>query len=102
MANFVAGSATVPVKDVNPSLATKEIEIRVPTTFVWGTDTVTVTLANYGAHNVARFSAWEETTAGSVVISATGTTSVSAGVLTFNSTGSSANTCGGTIRLGLY
>jgi len=95
-------TAGVVTKDVTPNLGTKIISVRVPETFVWGTDIIAVDLKKYGANNIAGFLAFEETTAGSVAIAATGTTSVTSGVLTFTSTGSGANTVVGTLIVFAY
>jgi hypothetical protein len=78
-------------------LGHKTIRIKVPATFVWGTDSIVVDLTKFGCSKIVGFRAYEETTLGSVVIAATGTTSVSSGVLTFVSTGSGANTVVGSL-----
>ncbi len=97
MTDFTDGTTSgVVTKKITPNLELTVIQVRVPATFVWGTDSLIVDLADYGAHNIAGFLAFEETTAGSVTIAATGTSSVSTTTLTIDSTGSSANTCGGT------
>jgi len=95
-------TAGVVTKDVTPNLGIKIISIRVPATFVWGTDIIAIDMTKYGASKIAGFLAFEETTAGSVVIAATGTTSVTTGTLTFTSTGSGANTVVGTLIVFAY
>ena len=103
MTAFTYGTTSgVTAKDVTPRYEKKTIEITLPTTFVWGTDTLAVDLATFGATKISGFLAFEETTAGSVVIAATGTTSVSSTTLTFDSSGSTANTCGGTVIIFAY
>lgn len=103
MATFTDGTTTEVVsKSVVPGLGVSKIQVRVPATFVWGTDSIVIDLAKFGAKFISGWRAYEETTAGSVVIGATGTCSVSAGVLTFVSTGSGANTCGGTLEIDAY
>ncbi len=100
MVAFTDGTtAGVVTKDVVPQMGVKVLQVRVPSTFVWGTDSIVVDLSKYGCKNIAGFLAFEETTAGSVVVAATGTTSVTTGTLTYVSTGSSANTVGGTLVL---
>ncbi len=97
MADFTDGTTSgVVTKDVTPNLGIKIIQVRVPSTFVWATDSLIIDLSDYGAGSIAGFLAFEETTAGSITIAATGTTSVSGTTLTIDSTGSDANTTGGT------
>jgi hypothetical protein len=95
-------TAGVVTKNVTPQIGLKIIQVRVPATFVWGTDSIAIDLRKYGANNISGFLAFEESTAGSIVITATGTTSVATGVLTFVSTGSSAATVGGTLIIFAY
>lgn len=103
MTAFTDGTtAGVVTKKLSPNMGLTVIQVRVPATFVWGTDSIVVDLNNYGARNIAGFVAFEETTAGSIVIAATGTTSVASGVLTYVSTGSGANTVGGTLVVFAY
>lgn len=102
-ATFIDGTTTgVVTKDLVPGQGMKLIEVRVPSGFVWGTDIIQINLKKYGASKIAGFWAFEETTAGSVCIAGTGTTSVSAGTLTFTSTGSGANTVVGTLVILAY
>jgi hypothetical protein len=102
-ATFTDGTtAGVVTRDVIPQLGVKIIQVRVPAAFVWGTDIISVDLTRYGVSRIAGFLAFEETTAGSITIAATGTTLVTAGVLAFTSTGSGANTCGGTLVIFAY
>ena len=104
MSDFTDKSTTgVVTTDVIPNLGVKIIQVKVPSTFVWGTDSIIVDLADYGASKISGFLAFlDYTTAGSVVIAGTGTTSVSSGVLTFVSTGSSAQTVSGTLVVFAY
>ena len=111
MVAFTDGTtAGVVTKDVTPALGVKCIQVRVPATFVWGTDAIVVDLAKYGARSISGFIAMEETTAGSIVVAGTGTTAVvttttggyTTNVLTYTSTGSAANTCGGTLTIFAY
>jgi len=98
MADFTDGTtAGVVTTDVIPALSNKMIQVRVPATFVWGTDSIIVDLTKYGCRNISGFVAFEETTAGSIIVAGTGTTSVTTGTLTYVSTGSAANTVGGTL-----
>ena len=100
MATFTDGTTSgVVTRDVVPNNGVKMIQVTVPATFVWGTDAIVVDLTKYGATSLTGFLAFEETAAGSIVIVATGTTSVTAGTLTFTSTGSGANTVIGTLLL---
>lgn len=100
MATFTVGTTSgVTVQEITPNAGKKYIEIFVPATFVWGTDSIAIDLSSYGMSKVSAWHAFEETTAGSVVIAATGTTSVTGTTLTFVSTGSGANTCGGTLMI---
>ena len=97
MVAFTDGSTTgVETIEIAPNTGLKVLQMRVPATFVWGTDTMVIDLADYGANKIAGVIAFEETTAGSITVAATaGTTAVSAGVLTYTSAGSGTN--GGTI-----
>lgn len=97
MVDFTDGTTSgVVTTEIVPNAGLKIIQVRVPATFVWGTDRLIVDLNEYGAKQIAGFLAFEETTAGSVTIAATGTSAVSGTTLTLDSTGSSANTVGGT------
>lgn len=100
MTTFTVGTTSgVTVQEIAPNAGKKYIEIYVPSTFVWGTDSIAIDLSGYGMTKVTAWLAFEETTAGSIVIAATGTTSVTTTTLTYVSTGSSANTCGGTLMV---
>lgn len=102
-ATFTDGTTSgVVTRNIAPVGEIKMIQVKVPASFVWGTDLIVVDLKKYGAANIAGFFAFEETTAGSVCIAGTGTTSVSSGVLTFTSTGSGANTVIGTLVILAY
>lgn len=109
MADFTDGTTSgVVTKDITPALGVKVIQVRVPATFVWGTDSIIVDLAKYGATKVAGVLGFIETTAGSITVpcgaagTQLGTTSVSTTTLTFNSTGCAANTRGGTLVIFAY
>ena len=109
MVDFTDGTTSgVVTKDVTPQLGVKVLQIRVPATFVWGTDNLIVDLAKYGASKFAGVLGFIETTAGSVTVpcgasgAQLGTTSVSTTTLTFNSTGCAANTKGGTLVIFAY
>lgn len=54
-------------------------------TFTGGTDTLTMTLADYGIRNVLAVKGYVHTTDASVVVAESGTTAVSGGVLTYTS-----------------
>jgi len=100
--NFTDGTTTdVVTTEITPNSGIKVIQVRVPATFIWGTDAIIVDLSDYGATKVAGVLAFEETTAGSVVVAATaGTTIVASNVLTYTSAGSGTN--GGTIQIFAY
>jgi hypothetical protein len=102
MTDFTDGTTTgVVTKDIVPGMGVKCLQVRVPATFVWGTDNLIIDLKNYGCNKVAGVLAFEETTAGSVTVQATeGTTSVSSSVLTIASGGSGTN--GGTFLIWAY
>ena len=102
MTDFTDGTTSgVVTKDIVPGLGVKCLQVRVPDTFVWGTDSLIVDLGDYGASKVAGVLAFEETTEGSVSVQATeGTTSVASGVLTIVSGGSGTN--GGTFLIWAY
>lgn len=103
VATFTDGSTSgVSTLEVVPNAGVKIIQTRVPSTFVWGTDEIVIDLTKYGCSKIAGFLAFEETTAGSVIVAGTGTTSVSSGTLTYVSTGSDANTVGGTLIVFAY
>ncbi len=97
MSTFTDGTTSgVVTKDVTPGLGVKLIQLRVPDTFVWGTDEIVVDLTKYGASKITGVLAFEETTEGSIVVAATeGATIVSSGTLTYTSAGSGTN--GGTL-----
>lgn len=101
---FVDGTtAGVETKEIVPNSGVKILQVRVPATFVWGTDTLAVDLTKYGAKFCAGVLGFVETTAGSVTVTCgasgaqLGTTAVSSGTLTFTSSGCAANTAGGTL-----
>jgi hypothetical protein len=97
---FTDGTTSgVVTKEVAPNSGVKIIKTHLPATFVWGTDILSIDLKKYGGMNLIGFLCFEQTTAGSVVIAATGTTAVTAGVLALTTTGSGANTVVGDIIL---
>lgn len=102
MTDFTDGTTTgVVTKDIVPGMGIKCLQVRVPATFIWGTDSLIVDLGDYGASKVAGVLAFEETTAGSISVQATeGTTSVASGVLTIVSGGTGTN--GGTFLIWAY
>jgi len=102
MTNFTDGTTSGVVTKDMTNLGFKQLQVRVPDTFVWGTDSLIIDLTDYGAVDLAGVLAFEETTEGSVTIQATeGTTSVtSAGVATIVSGGSGTN--GGTFLIWAY
>jgi len=106
MVTFTDGTTTgVVTKDLIPALGVKMLQVKVPSTFVWGTDQLVIDLKNYGARYLSGWLGWlDYTTAGSIVIAAStsGTTSVASGVLTLITTGSSAQTVSGTFILFVY
>ena len=109
MTAFTDGTTSgVVTKGVTPSLGIKILQVRVPATFVWGTDTLAVDLTKYGCYYVAGVLGFVETTAGSITVpcgaagTQLGTTAVSSGTLTFTSTGCAANTAGGTLVIFAY
>jgi hypothetical protein len=106
---FTDGTTSgVVTKDVTPGLGVKIIQVRVPATFVWGTDLLVVDLKDYGASKCAGVLGFVETTEGSVTVpcgaagTQLGTTAVASGVLTYTSVGAAANTKGGTLVIFAY
>ena len=96
-------TAGVVTTEITPNSGIKVIQVRVPATFEWGTDSIIVDLEDYGASKVSGVIAMEETTAGSIVAAATttsATTVVADGVLTYASDGSGTN--GGTLTIFAY
>lgn len=109
MTAFTDGTTSgVVTKEIVPNAGIKILQVRVPATFVWGTDTLAVDLTKYGARYCAGILCFVETTAGSVTVpcgaagTQLGTTAVSSGTLTYTSTGAAANTAGGTIIIFAY
>jgi hypothetical protein len=97
MVTFTDGTtAGVVTKDVSPQLGVKCIQVKVPVTFVWGTDELVVDLKNYGARYLAGAMSFEETTLGSIVVARACTTSVTTGTATIVST------AGGEARVGTF
>lgn len=100
----------VSVKELAPNGGMKIIAVKVPATFVNGTDTLAITLASYGATALLGVIGFQETTAKSVTtqfgVDATGglkgmTTAVAAGVLTITPL-LPANTCISTFIIFCY
>lgn len=77
--------------EVLPNPGIKLLEIVTPATVVGGTDTFTFDLNKYGCTKLHAVFGFDETTAGSVVVPNTCTTSVSAGVVTVTTV--TVNTC---------
>jgi len=103
MVDFTDGTtAGVVTKEVAPNTGVKIIQVKVPETFVWATDSLIVDLGDYGASKITGFLAFIDSTEGSIVVAGTGTTSVSSGVLTIDSVGSSAVTKTGTFIIFAY
>jgi hypothetical protein len=100
MATFydIVGTVTsgVVTKDVSPQLGVKVIQVKVPVTFVWGTDILAIDLTKYGARQLAGVLSFEETTLGSIVVARACTTSVTTGTATITST------AGGEARVGTF
>jgi len=96
-------TAGVVTKDIVPAMGIKMLQVRVPATFVWGTDLLVVDLKDYGCNEIAGVLGFIETTAGSITVpcgaagTQLGTTAVASGVLTYTSVGAAANTKGGTL-----
>lgn len=103
MTTFTDGTTSgVSTQPVTAPSNVKLIKVTIPTTFVWGTDVLSIDLTKYGGRTLLGWWCFEETTAGSVVVpafSTSTTTAVSSGTLTLTTTGASANTCGGSIVL---
>lgn len=106
---FTDGTTSgVVTTEVAPNSGIKILSVRVPATFVWGTDNLVVDLADYGATYCAGVLGFVETTAGSITVpcgasgAQLGTTAVASGVLTFTSSGAASNTAGGTLVIFAY
>lgn len=78
------------IVDVVPALGSKVLRVKAPDT-TDDTDTIAVTLTNYGCTNIDGIVGFTESTTGSVVITEAPTTSVTAGVLTITVGGSTDN-----------
>ena len=109
MVDFTDGTTSgVETKDIVPAMGIKILQVRVPATFVWGTDNLIVDLGKYGCSKIAGFLGFIEDTAGSVILTGgasganLGTTAVASGVLTFTSSGCQAKTKGGTLVIFAY
>ena len=88
------------VKKVLPNLGTKIIQVVTAATVVGGNDTMTVDLTKHGCYHLHGIVVNDETTAGSAVVQAAPTTTVSAGVVTITLGGGA--TCVKTILLFAY
>ena len=101
-------TAGVKTTEIAPYAGIKILSVRVPDTFVWGTDLLVVDLGDYGASRCAGVLGFVETTEGSITVpcgasgTQLGTTAVASGVLTFTSVGAEANTAGGTLVIFAY
>jgi len=101
MTDFTDGTTSGVVTRDMTNLNFKMLQVRVPATFVWGTDSLIIDLGDYGATKLAGVLAFEETTEGSVTVQAAeGTTTVASGVATIVTGGSGTN--GGTILIWAY
>lgn len=69
-------------KEVAPNLGVKMIQAVFPATVIGGTDTATVDLSTFGCTNIHGILVFDETTAGSVVVTQAPTTAVASSVLT--------------------
>ena len=76
------------VTEVAPSLGVKMLKVSFPATTIGGTDTVQVDLNDYGCTQLHAIDVYDETTAGSVVVSAAPTTVVTSGILVITLGGS--------------
>jgi len=85
------------VTEVAPNLGVKMLKVSFPVTAIGGADTVQVDLNDYGCTQLHAIDVYDETTAGSVVVSAAPTTVVTSGVLVITLGGSA--TCGKTAIL---
>lgn len=68
--------------ELAPNLGAKEVLVVSSTTISAAVDTLTVTLANFGISTVLAVNGYVHTTENSVIVAESGTTAVSAGVLT--------------------
>lgn len=85
------------VTEIVPNAGIKILQVTFPATAIGGTDTVQVDLNDYGCTLLHAIDVYDETTAGSVVVSAAPTTVVTAGVLVITLGGSA--TCAKTAIL---
>ena len=102
MVDFTDGTTTGVVTRDTVNSNFKIIKTFVPATFVWGTDHLVIDLKTYGCSKVHGVTAFQESTASSIVLPITGnTTSVSSGTLTIvsGSTGGAASALGGTFLI---
>lgn len=97
MTALTESTSGVVVKSMAPNSGLAMIAVTVPTTFVWGTDTIAIDLAKHGGSKLIGWFGFVESTAGSIVIPATGTTAVSTTTATITPTASGTPTKGGTI-----
>ena len=77
--------ATSKRKDVSPNSGAKIVILKSGTTLTGGTDTLTMTLADYGFKAVLAVQGFVQTTDASVVVTEAGTTAVANGILTYTS-----------------
>jgi hypothetical protein len=101
MVAFTDTTSGVTVKEIAPNTGLKILMVKVPATFVNGTDTLAIDLTKFGAYILLGIVGFQETTVGSITtqfgVDATGglkgiTTAVSAGTLTITPL-LPANTC---------
>ena len=86
--------------EIAPNAGVKMIQCSFAATVIGGTDTATVDLKKFGCNYIHGILCFDETTAGSVVVTQAPTTSVSSGVLTITFGGSA--TCKKTVILFAY
>ena len=72
-------------KEHSVNLGGKSVVLISGTTLTGGTDTLTMTLADYGIRNVLAVEGFVHTTDYSVIVAESGTTAVSSGILTYTS-----------------
>lgn len=77
--------------ELAPNAGVKEVVLISSTSISAGTDTLTLTLANFGMSQVMSVNGFVHTTDQSVIVAESGTTAVSAGVLTITPAAGNAN-----------
>lgn len=86
--------------EIAPNAGVKLIQVTFPATVIGGQDNATVDLTAFGCTNIHGILVFDETTAGSVVVTQAPTTSVTTGTLTITFGGSA--TCKKTAILYAY